>query len=104
MNGFGNEINTLTGTGTVENSAAGTTATLGVGVNNTPGLGDKNTEFDGLLQDGAETGTLGLAKLGDDTLTLGGANTYTGQTTVGGSSGGVPGTQYLSIDRNWRNW
>ena len=56
LNGFDNEINTLTGTGTVENSAAGTTATLGVGVNNTPGLGDKNTEFYGVFQDGPGTG------------------------------------------------
>ena len=81
MNGFDNEINTLTGTGTVENSAAGTSVTLGVGVDDTAGQGDHDTIFSGALQD-VGTGQLGLAKLGDDTLILGGTNTYTGQTTV----------------------
>ena len=46
MNGFDNEINTLSGAGTVENSAAGTTVTLGVGVDDT-GAGRQGHEFYG---------------------------------------------------------
>ena len=84
LNGFDNEVNTLSGDvgAVVENSAPGTTATLGVGVDDSPGLNDHDTTFYGVLQDGAGAGQLALAKLGDDMLTLTGTNTYSGQTTV----------------------
>ena len=51
LNGFDNEVNTLSGDvgAVVENSAPGTTATLGVGVDNSPGLNDHNTTFYGVL-------------------------------------------------------
>ena len=65
MNGFDNEVNTLSGHGTVENSAAGTSVWLGVGVDDTPNETDHDTTFSGILTDGA--GQLALAKLGDDT-------------------------------------
>ena len=79
MNGFDNEVNTLSGGGTavVENSAAGTSVWLGVG-NDTTG-----STFTGTLTDaGGGTGLLGLAKLGGDTFTLAGINAFTGPTIV----------------------
>ena len=80
MNGFDNEVNTLSGAGTVENSASGTSVTLGVGVDST-----ETDEFDGTLTDaGGGTGQLGLAKLGADTFTLAGTNAFTGPTIVEG--------------------
>ena len=75
MNGFDNEVNTLAGDGTVENSATGTMATLTTGADDTTG-----TIFSGVLRD--DGGQLALTKVGDDTLTLSSANTYTGLTTV----------------------
>ena len=81
LNGFDNEVNTLAGSGTVENSAARTTATVTVGADDTPGLSDMDTTFSGVLQD-VGTGQLALDKTGDDTLTLTNANTYTGETTL----------------------
>ena len=87
MNGFDNQINTLSGTGTVENSFADSTATLAVGNDTT------DSTFSGVLTDGA--GQLALDKIGGDTLTLGDTNNaYTGQTTVeaGGLSTGSSGS------------
>ncbi len=83
LNGFDNEVNTLSGDAgaVVENSAPGTTATLGVGVDDSPGLYDHDTIFSGVLKDGG-TGQLALDKVGDDTLTLTNNNTYTGETTL----------------------
>ena len=81
MNGFDNEVNTLSGNGTVENSASGTSVWLGVGVDDTPNETDHDTIFGGVLQD-VGTGQLAPAKLGDDMLTLFGVNTYSGQTVV----------------------
>ena len=79
MNGFDNEVNTLSGGGTVENSASGTSVWLGVG-NDTTG-----STFTGTLTDaGGGTGLLGLAKLGGDTFTLAGINAFTGPTIVEG--------------------
>ena len=79
MNGFDNEVNTLSGLGTVENSAAGTSVWLGVGNDAT------GSEFDGTLTDaGGGTGQLGFAKLGADTFTLAGINAFTGPTIVEG--------------------
>ena len=94
MNGFDNQINTLSGTGTVENSFADSTATLAVGNDST------DSTFSGVLTDGA--GQLALDKIGGDTLTLSNANNaYTGQTTVEagvlstGSSGSVASSAVL---------
>ncbi len=84
--GFDNEVNTLAGSGTVENSAADTTATLVVG-NNTTG-----STFSGVLQEDVGTGQLALDKIGGDTLTLAGTNTYSGQTTVEGGTLSLTGS------------
>ncbi len=89
MNGFDNEVNTLSGNGTVENSASGTSVWLGVGVDDTPNETDHDTIFGGVLQD-VGTGQIGLAKLGDDMLTLSGSNTFSGPTIVEG------GTLYIA--------
>ena len=79
MNRFDNEVNTLSGHGTVENTASGTSVWLGVG-NDTTG-----STFTGTLTDaGGGTGLLGLAKLGGDTFTLAGINAFTGPTIVEG--------------------
>ena len=78
---MGREFFIFSAGGTVTNSAPGTSVTLGVGVDDTPGLNDRDTTFYGVLQD-VGTGQIGLAKLGDDMLTLSGSNTYSGQTLV----------------------
>ena len=85
MNGFDNEVNTLSGSGTVENSAADTSATLGVGNDST------GSTFTGTLTDaGGGTGLLGLAKLGTDTITIAGTNSYSGPTIVEGGTLSIP--------------
>ncbi len=73
LNGFAQSINGLSGTGIVDNTAAGA-ATLTLGGN------DATMSFGGTLQDTG--GALTLAKTGTGTLTLTAANTYAGATTV----------------------
>ena len=81
MNGFDNEVNTLAGAGTVENSASGTTVWLGVGNDAT------GSTFTGTLTDaGGGTALLGLAKLGADTFVLDGTNNFSGPTIVEGGN------------------
>jgi len=70
--GFSTAAGSLTGGGTVTNSGAA--ATLSVGARNT------STTFSGILQNG--TGTLALTKTGTATLSLSGNNSYSGQTTI----------------------
>ena len=73
LNGFIETIDGLSGTGTVNNSAAGT-ASLSVGNANS------DSTFSGTLQDTG--GDLSLIKLGNGRLVLTSANTYAGTTTV----------------------
>jgi autotransporter-associated beta strand protein len=73
LNGFAQSINGLSGTGIVDNTAAGA-ATLTLGGN------DATMSFAGILQDTG--GALTLAKTGTGTLTLTAANTYAGATIV----------------------
>ena len=73
LNGFSNTIGSLAGNGIVTNNG-GASATLAIGNDNT------NTDFFGILQDGASV--LALAKVGTGTLTLSGDNTYGGATLV----------------------
>ena len=66
-------INGLSGTGTIDNTVAGTpTLTLG---NN-----DQTSSFGGIIKN--TTGTLALTKTGSGVLTLTGASTYSGATNV----------------------
>ena len=80
LNGFNEALPSITGSGTVENGAAGTTSYLTVGDN-----GDPDT-FAGTIEDGS--GVLGVIKTGSNTLTFSDA-TYSGGTT--GSVSGAPG-------------
>jgi len=91
LNGRSEGFDTLTGSGTVTNTAAAT-GILTLGENN------GSATFGGVLQDGA--GTVALVKTGTGTLTLTGAETHTGGTTIsagtlqignGGTTGSVAG-------------
>jgi autotransporter-associated beta strand protein len=77
LNNSSETVNGLTGTGTVDKSAAGA-ATLTVGAN------DASSTFDGIIQNTG--GTLGLTKTGAGTLTLTNAQTYTGNTSINGGT------------------
>lgn len=94
IGGFGNMIGSLAGSGTVTNTGAA--ATLTVGAVHT------DTTFSGLLTNG--TNALSLDKAGAGTLTLtGAAHNYTGSTTVSGGSlvlngaGALPDTTALNL-------
>ena len=79
LNGFSETVNGLTGansTSIVDNTAAGTTATLTVGGN------DATSTFAGLIQNSGSGSTVNLIKTGTGTLTLAGANTLSGSVTV----------------------
>ena len=78
LNGHSATINGLNGSGTVYNTASGTTPTLTIGAN-----GDSGT-FSGTIQD--SSGTLSLAKVGAGTETLSGSYTYSGDTVVAGGT------------------
>ncbi|MGD0092301.1 MAG: autotransporter-associated beta strand repeat-containing protein [Planctomycetota bacterium] len=73
LNGNSIGVNGLLGSGTVDNSVAGT-PTLTVGNNNV------TSTFSGVIKN--TSGTVALAKTGTGTLTLSGANLYTGATAV----------------------
>lgn len=73
LNGKSDTVASLSGTGTVTSSTAGS-STLTVGGSN--GSGD----FEGVIQDG--NGLVSLQKTGSGSQTISGANTYTGNTVV----------------------
>jgi len=96
--GFTNTIGSLAGAGTVEN-ASGTAAILTVGTNNT------NTNFSGLIQDGAGGGALALTKDGTGTQVISGPNTFSGATVINGgillannTSGSALGTSNVTVN------
>ena len=90
-------VASLSGAGTVTNSASGTTSLLTVA----PSSG--STTFSGVIQNG--NGTVGLTMNGSSgtTLALSGTNTYTGGTTVNGgtlrvtSTGALPSAGNVTI-------
>ncbi|HEV3079466.1 MAG TPA: autotransporter-associated beta strand repeat-containing protein, partial [Gemmataceae bacterium] len=79
LNGFDQEVASISGTGTITDSGVQATLT----VNNTAA-----DTFAGLL-----SGSLALTKIGAGTLTLTGNNTYTGPTTINAGTLLVNGTQ-----------
>ena len=91
LNGHNEGIADLSGSGgTVDNTAAGTSATLTNGTS----LGNGNSTFSGIIKNSGSEAALSLVKDNTGTLTLAGANTYTGGTTVNG------GTLALSTANN----
>jgi autotransporter-associated beta strand protein len=75
LNGFGIQLTSVSGTGTiVNNSALGTSATLALGAGNASGT------FAGVIQDGS--GKVSLEQLGSGVLTLTGSSTFSGAATV----------------------
>ena len=72
--GFSEGFDALTGSGTVTDSASGTTSTLTLGTFNGSGT------FSGTIQNGS--GTIALKKVGNGTLTLANSNSFSGGTTI----------------------
>jgi autotransporter-associated beta strand protein len=77
LNSYSGTLGSITGSGTIYNSAQSTTSTLTSGANNT------STTFDGIIKDNTGTGGIvAVVKSGTGTLTLSGTNTYSGGTIV----------------------
>ncbi|MEI9866078.1 MAG: glycosyl hydrolase family 28-related protein [Limisphaerales bacterium] len=74
MNGNSETIGNLTGTGVVDNTAAGTSATLA--------FGSGSATFNGSLRNTGLGSKLSLVKSGTGVLSLSGLNSYTGGTTI----------------------
>ena len=76
LGGFDQALGSLSGAGTVTNSAGGGTNTLSIG-------GGTSSTFDGVIQDGASARTALSVSNTSTVLTLSGANSYSGATTIG---------------------
>lgn len=75
LNGFNETVGTITGSGVVTNTLAGSTATLTVGADNGTGT------YSGAIQNDA-TGIVALAKSGSGIQFLTGTDSYTGGTAI----------------------
>jgi autotransporter-associated beta strand protein len=90
LNGNGETIANLAGTGgVVDNTAAGTSATVTVG--------NSTSTFGGSLQNSGNGATLALVKSGTGTLTLSGVNSYTGGTTISNGTIALKTTANVSM-------
>ena len=78
LNGNAEMFSGLNGSGTVDNMAAATAATLT--------LSNGTSTFSGVIQNSGSGASLTLVKSGTGTLTLNGANTYSGGTVVSGGT------------------
>jgi autotransporter-associated beta strand protein len=90
VNGHDQTVNGLTGSGTIDNTAAATSNTLTVGANN------QTSTFAGVIQNTG--GTLALVKTGTGTVTLSNASTYSGGTSVVAGKLVVSGSLQGSVD------
>jgi len=79
LNGFNEQINGLSGTGTVDGNVAGTAGSNTLTVGDEDATGTANT-FSGTIRN--TLGTLALTKIGSGTLILSGANSYSGTTLI----------------------
>jgi uncharacterized repeat protein (TIGR01451 family) len=86
LNGFSEQVTTLSGNGTVTSTKTGATGELQAGVNNGTGA-----TFSGVLQDGSGTAFTAFRKIGSGTQTLSGNNTSTGPTNLDGGTLTVSG-------------
>jgi fibronectin-binding autotransporter adhesin len=80
LNGFSDAVNGLSGSGTVDNTAAGVASTLTVGGNNASSV------YSGIIRNSGVDSTTHLAKTGSGQLTLAGTNTFTGSVSVTGGN------------------
>jgi fibronectin-binding autotransporter adhesin len=97
LNGFDQTVNGLSSAGTdantlIENTAAGTSATLMIGDNNQSGT------FGGVMEDLG--GQIALTKIGGGIETLSGANAYSGATVVNGGTLALSGAGSISSSTN----
>ncbi len=89
LNGNNETIGNLTGTGVVDNTAAGTSATLA--------FSSGNSIFNGSLRNTGVGSKLGLVKSGTGVLTLSGSNSYTGGTTINGGTVAITTTANVAM-------
>jgi fibronectin-binding autotransporter adhesin len=97
LNGFDEQINGLSGNGTVDGNVAGTAGSNTLTVGDEDATGAANT-FSGTIRN--TLGTLALTKIGTGRLILSGANSYSGPTLISGGTlqigaGGTTGSILL---------
>ena len=89
LNGNNETFSGLNGSGTVDNMAAATAATLT--------LSNGTSTFSGVIRNSGSGATLALVKSGSGTLTLSGTNAYTGGTVVSGGALALSSASNISM-------